>query len=54
MIQKICFQDPPALNTSKWSSSFVDFVRQCLTQDVEKRPSASKLLDVEKEGRNEE
>ena len=48
MIQKICFQEPPSLSSSKWSSDFVDFVKKCLTKDVEKRPSAEVLLDVRK------
>ena len=44
-MQKICNEDPPSLSSSKWSS---DFVKKCLTKDVERRPSAEVLLDVRK------
>ena len=47
-MQKICNEDPPSLSSSKWSNDFVDFVKKCLTKDVERRPSAEVLLDVGK------
>ena len=38
---------PPHLkNESAWSPEFNDFIKQCLTKDPEKRPSAAQLLDV--------
>ena len=45
-MQKICNEDPPSLSSSKWSSDFVDFVKKCLTKDVERRPSVNVLLNV--------
>lgn len=38
---------PPQLSPEKnWSADFKDFVSQCLTKEVEKRPSAEELLQV--------
>lgn len=45
-MQKICNEDPPSLSSSKWSSDFVDFVKKCLTKDVERRPAVNVLLNV--------
>lgn len=42
----VCMADPPTLSSTQWSADFVDFVKQCLTQDVEKRPSAVQLMEV--------
>jgi len=46
LVHKICFQEPPSLSSSKWSSEFVDFVKKCLTKNVEMRPSVDVLLNV--------
>lgn len=42
----VCFGTAPALSSSKWSSSFVDFVGKCLKQSVDERPTAKELLNV--------
>ena len=39
----------PSLNSSKWSSAFVDFVNQCLKRDMKERASASELMRVSAE-----
>ena len=45
-MQKICFQEPPSLSSSKWSNDFVDFVKKCLVKDVNERVSVEELLKV--------
>lgn len=35
---------PPRLPEERWSFQFVDFVANCLLQDVDERASASELL----------
>ncbi|KAK8830358.1 hypothetical protein WA577_006044 [Blastocystis sp. JDR] len=42
----VCFGTAPALSSSKWSSSFVDFVGKCLKQNVDERPTTKELLNV--------
>ena len=46
VVKKVCFADPPSLNSSKWSTAFVDFVNKCLVKDVNERWSVSALMDV--------
>ena len=36
----IITRDPPPQISTRWSEPFRDFVKQCLTVDVEQRPSA--------------
>ena len=49
MKQKMLKEKSPSLNSSKWSSAFVDFVNQCLKRDVKERASASALMGVSAE-----
>jgi len=37
-------QDPPSLDSKKYSAEFCDFVKICLTKDPEERPSIKDLL----------
>ena len=46
VMQSVCFNDPPSLDTEKWSAAFVDFVNKCLVKDVKERWSVSELMDV--------
>ena len=46
IMKRICDQDPPSLSSSQWSADFIDFVNNCLIKDVNKRPSAEKLVNV--------
>ncbi|XP_014669755.1 PREDICTED: myosin-IIIb-like [Priapulus caudatus] len=42
---KIPRNPPPSLKNSRdWSPTFVDFIKQCLIKDFEKRPTAERLL----------
>ena len=46
VLKSLCRDDPPSLNSSKWSPEFVDFVDKCLMKDVNERWSVSQLMDV--------
>ena len=46
VVRNVCFNDPPSLDTEKWSAAFVDFVNKCLVKDVKERWSVSELMDV--------
>ena len=46
VMRRICFQDPPTLSASHWSSEFVAFVNKCLINDKDTRPSAAALANV--------
>ena len=47
VLLKIQKSDPPHLDRpSRWSKTFNDFVRQCLTKDPNQRPRAEELLNV--------
>jgi serine/threonine protein kinase len=50
--------EPPTLpNPEKWSKDFIDFLRQCLVKDPEKRPSATELFEhpfIKKKRRKED
>ena len=43
---RVCNRMPPKLPEERWSFQFVDFVANCLLQDVDERASASELLNV--------
>ena len=43
VLYNIVTKEPPGIRT-KFSKDFRDFVKQCLTKDPEKRPSAADLL----------
>ena len=45
-IKKVCFEEPPSLTSSGWSSDLVDFVKKCLVKDVNERSSVEELLKV--------
>ena len=45
-IKKVCFEEPPSLTSSGWSSDLVDFVKKCLVKDVSERSSVDDLLKV--------
>ena len=42
----VCFNDPPSLSSSTWSSDFVEFISKCLVKDVNERWSVIQLMDV--------
>ena len=46
VVRNVCFNDPPSLDTEKWSAAFVDFVNKCLVKDVKERWSVSELMEV--------
>lgn len=46
MMKKVLMDPSPTLNSSTWSSSFVDFVSRCLVKDENDRPSAAELVNV--------
>ena len=46
VIQMICYEEPPVLSSSEWSTEFVDFVEKCLVKDVNERWSMSELMNV--------
>ena len=35
---------PDLKEPQRWSSEFKDFIKQCITKDVDKRPNANELL----------
>ena len=53
VMKEVLWKPPPSLSSSSWSSNFVDFVKQCLIKDVEKRPSVDELMRVSKSERSD-
>ena len=46
VIKKVCFEEPPSLTSSEWSSDMVDFVKKCLVKNVNERASVDELKKV--------
>lgn len=46
VMKKVCYEEPPSLSSSGWSSDLNDFVTRCLQKDVDKRASVDDLLKV--------
>ena len=46
VMKKVCFEEPPSLTSSEWSSDMVDFVKKCLVKDVNERASVDELKKV--------
>ena len=46
LVTRVMKEEPPTLSLNKWSSDFVDFVKQCMTKDVERRPCVNDLMNV--------
>lgn len=46
LVMRVMKEEPPTLSLNKWSSDFVDFVKQCMTKDVERRPCVNDLMNV--------
>ena len=46
VMKAVCNGEPPSLTSPEWSSDLVDFVRQCLVKDVDKRWSVNELMRV--------
>ena len=42
----VCDDDPPSLSNWKWSDECVDFVKECLVKDVNRRWSVKQLMEV--------
>ena len=42
----VCDDDPPSLSSEKWSDECVDFVKECLVKDVNRRWSVKQLMEV--------
>lgn len=53
IMKRVVEEAPPSLSSSDWSYDFVDFVKQCLIKDVEKRPSVDELMRVSKSERSD-
>ena len=53
VMKEVLWKPPPSLSSSSWSSNFVDFVKQCLIKDVEKRPSVDELMRVSETERSD-
>ena len=46
VMNKVCYEEPPSLSSSGWSSDLIDFVSACLVKDVSERSSVDDLLKV--------
>ena len=53
IMKRVVEEAPPSLSSSDWSYDFVDFVKQCLIKDVEKRPSVDELMRVSETERSD-
>ncbi len=50
IIRKVQLEEPPKLkDPTKWDTLFINFIKSCLVKNPQKRPTASELLEANKE-----
>ena len=54
VMKEMCFNKPPSLTSSSWSSDLRDFITRCLQKDVDERASVDDLLKARITSRSNE